>query len=538
MIKVILKRFMAFKTRFFLINILLLFAYICQLLIPYIFTDFIDDITQNATVGIDFTSVLIISILTIILMGSTYVQHILTEVLTIKTGYIFLEDVDNKLEHAPIRKIEKYSPSYLNNRIFNDILTTLGFVINHFVVAIIMMISTIVLFLLILQINPFLVFIPLSAIVINITGILVLNKEYYKRGYQYREDNNQYVSDNNDLLSQIKETKVHSWYDISGERVEKSYKKLLKTGIRLNKVLALLNNIGTFSKNITLILTMFVGGYFLVNNTISIGEFILITYYTNMCLNYSEYFLKLGQQYQHAKVSYDRIEELFSIEDENNGANIIEVINTIKLEDISYSYPESPILINKLNFTFEKGKVYCLKGKNGEGKSTLIDIILGLDYSFEGFIKYNNIDIQKLDMINIRKNYISVVLQEPKVQRLPVFSNLIRGIENYSENELEGYINLFDLKKILNNPDSTSLSGGEKQKISIVRALLKNPSILILDEPISALDNASIKKLKAALSNIKDSMTVILISHNEVLFDIVDEFVELPKIRIGVKHGK
>jgi ATP-binding cassette subfamily C protein len=538
MIKAILKRFMAFKTHFFLVSILLLFIYICQLLIPYVFSNFIDNITQYTTVEIDYTPVLIISILTIILIGSSYVHHILTEVLNIKAGYVFLEDVDNKLEHTPIRKIEKHSPAYLNNRIFNDILTTLGFVINHFIVAIIMVISTIFLFVLIIQINPFLVFIPLIALLINISGILLLNKEYYKRGYQYREDNNQYVSDNNDLITQIKETKVHSWYDISGKRVKKSYKTLLKTGIRLNKVLALLNNIGTFSKNITLILTMFIGGYFIVNNIISIGEFILITYYTNMCLNYSDYFLKLGQQYQHAKVSYHRLEEFFKVEDEHNGTTVIESIKTVKLEEVTYSYPESPILINKLDFTFEKGRIYCLKGKNGEGKSTLIDIILGLDYSFEGFIKYNNIDIQNLDMINIRKNYISVVLQEPRVQRLPVLNNLTRGLENYSEDILEGYINLFDLKKILNNPDSTSLSGGEKQKISIVRALLKNPSIMIMDEPISALDNASIKKLKNVLSKLKDSMIVILISHNEDLFDIVDEIVELPKVHIGEKHGK
>jgi ABC-type bacteriocin/lantibiotic exporter with double-glycine peptidase domain len=142
---------------------------------------------------------------------------------------------------------------------------------------------------------------------INIIGIILLNKIFYKRGYLYREQNSQYISDNNDLINQIKDTKIHLWYDISTDRVKFSFKKLLKTSISLNKVLAALNNIGTFSKNFTLVLTMLLGGVLIINQTITIGEFILITFYTNMCLSYSEYFLKLGQEYQHAKISYDRI---------------------------------------------------------------------------------------------------------------------------------------------------------------------------------------------------------------------------------------
>jgi ATP-binding cassette subfamily C protein len=365
--------------------------------------------------------------------------------------------------------------------------------------------------------------------VINIVAIKLLNKRFYKRGYQYREQNSQYISDNNDLITQIKETKIHSWYDISTDRVKLSFKKLLRTGISLNKVLAAINNIGIFSKNITLALTMLLGGFLILNQRITIGDFILITLYTNMCLSYSEYFLKLGQEYQHAKISFDRLEEIFDIEDEENGQINLDKINKIRIEGLEFAYPDSDILISDFTYEFEKGKIYCLKGKNGEGKSTFIDLLLGLDFNYKGIIEYNNSNIRELDMINIRKNQIAVIAQEPRLQRLSVKDNIARGIKEYSEESLNYLVNIFGLQEIIELEEALSLSGGEKQKAAIVRGLLKKSSFLILDEPISALDANSITVLKDELIKQKSNAIIILISHNEEIFDIVDEFIFLSK---------
>jgi len=361
---------------------------------------------------------------------------------------------------------------------------------------------------------------------INIIGIKLLNKAFYKRGYQYRELNNQYISDNNDLLTQIKETKIHSWHEISTDRVELSFMKLLKTGISLNKVLGALNNIGTFSKNFTLVLTMLLGGAFFLNETITIGEFILITFYTNICLTYSEYFLKLGQEYQHAKISFDTIEEILSIQDEKNGEIILHKINKIRINGLKFGYPNSDILFSDFSYEFEEGQIYCLKGKNGEGKSTFIDLLLGLDYDFEGAIEYNNSDIKELNMISLRKSQISVLVQEPTLQRLSVKDNITRGIEEYSEESLNELVNMFGLEKIIDLDVSLSLSGGEKQKVALVRCLLKKSSLLILDEPISAFDTHSISVLKRELVNRKNDTIIILTSHNEEIFEITDKFID------------
>lgn len=206
------------------------------------------------------------------------------------------------------------------------------------------------------SINIFMLCIVFFALLINILGILILNKLVYKRAYAYRDQNNMYVSANNDRLATIKDTKIHAWYDISGEQVDTTFNQLMKKGISLNKVLAILNNIGHLTKNITLILTMLVGGKLLVDKSITIGQFMLITTYTNMCLANTEFFLKLGQGFQHAKVCFSRLEEFTNVEDEKNGRFILEKIDSIEMKDLSFAYPEKAPLYTHLNLEFNKGK--------------------------------------------------------------------------------------------------------------------------------------------------------------------------------------
>lgn len=379
------------------------------------------------------------------------------------------------------------------------------------------------------SINILMLGIVFLALLINILGILILNKLVYKRAYAYRDQNNMYVSANNDRIATIKETKIHAWYDISGEQVDSAFNKLVIKGISLNKVLAVLNNIGHLTKNITLILTMLVGGKLLVDKSITIGQFMLITSYTNMCLANSEFFLKLGQGFQHAKVCFSRLEEFINVEDEKNGGLTVEAIDSIEMKDLSFAYPEKAPLYTHLNLAFNKGKIYCLKGKNGDGKSTLIDLLLGLNDQYEGSIYYNNTEISDIDMRLIRKEKISVILQQPTVQRISVKDNILRGIKNYSLQTLENLCSHFNMSTIIKSDDALSLSGGEKQKVSVIRGLLKQSDVLILDEPVSAMDTSGIEILKNELLARKDDKIIIFISHNEELFDIVDEFVELPR---------
>lgn len=528
LLKTIYKECMQFKTYFISLNLFLIIVYLCELIIPYVFSQFIDTLTSSPSGSALIKGPVIIIILTtLFLLIASYFKSILSELTTLKVSNRLLNRIDTKLEHLPLRETAKHNPAYLNSSIFNDILTSVGFAIDNLIVAIIMFMSTLILFYMIGSIHIFMLGIVFLALFINVISILFLNKALYKRGYAYRDQNNHYLSANHDRLAHIKETKIHAWYAISGEQVDLAFGKLLTISISLNKVLALLNNIGTLTKNITLILTMIVGGKLLLDQTITIGQLVLITSYTTMCLSNSEFFLKLGQSFQHAKVCFSRLEEFLNVADEKNGTLKVEKINTIAVKDLSFAYPEMAPLYTDLNLTFHKGKIYCLKGKNGDGKSTFLDLLLGLNDGYEGSIMIEGMPISTIDMQLLRKEKISVILQEPTLQRIPVKDNMLRGLTTHSSQTLKDLCKYFRVEKIIHSNDATSLSGGEKQKIAVIRGLLKQSELLILDEPVSAMDTSGIEHLKEALLARKDDKIIIFISHNEELFDIVDEFIDL-----------
>lgn len=527
MLKKIYGKSLTHKGLFLLVNLLLVIIYACEMIIPYMFSKFIDGVALSKSFTAARIPIIVISSVLIVLLIASYIKNICSEYLISKVNNDFLNDLDEKLELIPLKETKNENPAYLNQRLFNDIITAVTFAHENFSVAVITSISTLVLFVLIALTQKIMLVIVAVAVLINTIGILIYHKLMYKRGYEYREIHSLYYSSNNDRLSNIKETKIHSWYSISGEVVNSNFSKLLKKGIQLYKVMASITNVGTLSKNISLILTIALGGYLFTINKISIGQLILVTTYTNMCLTNTELFLKLGQEYQHAKVSYDRLKEFQDIPDEHNGDMMIDHINTIELNDLSFGYDESKPLYTSFNLKLERGKIYCLKGKNGEGKSTLLDLILGLNYDYDGAIFYNDTDIKSIDMRHARKRLVSTILQEPKMQRVSVRENLVRGLKDINEIHFDELVHIFDLNELLKGEDAQSLSGGEKQKVSVIRGLLKDSDLLILDEPVSAMDTDGINCLKEILLSLKPDKIILFISHNEELYEIVDDFIAI-----------
>ena len=164
-------------------------------------------------------------------------------------------------------------------------------------------------------------------------------------------------------------------------------------------------------------------------------------------------------------------------------------ITSVEVSGLSCSIEGRDVLKN-FSHRFVRGKIYCIVGKNGAGKTTLLNFLCGIFKPNEGTIKYDGIPIKAIDMLFVRKNFISVVEQ----------------------------------KEFIRNDD---LSGGERRKKNISKALAKNPNLLIMDEPDNNLDEAGIKNLIETLCRVKSSRITILISHDERIVSIADEIVEL-----------
>ena len=195
---------------------------------------------------------------------------------------------------------------------------------------------------------------------------------------------------------------------------------------------------------------------------------------------------------------------------------------------------------SKVSFTIPEAKIVALSGYSGSGKSTIAKVICGLIKPKKGLIKLNNKTIfSSQNNINIPPNYrnIGMVFQEPRLfPHLSVLNNLLYGQKRkskFDKNKFNEVVSILGIEKILHR-GTTNLSGGESQRVSIGRAILSNPSILILDEPLTGLDAPRQNKILSIIKNINKNLKIpiLFISHS------LDEIILMADKIILIDKGK
>lgn len=405
-------------------------------------------------------------------------------------------------------------------------------IFNFFLQAVTIIASAVIVF----QADKLLCVIILLLIPFYICTFLLNKNKMHTAKAALKQRLNQYASNCAEQINKLSYIKRNTLYHEMSERLTRSFNHLLSASLHSVSVDYLFTNLNQVVIILAYLCIIGIGGYKVTTGALSIGLFSVINTYFNMMISSVSYFVGIAGSYQDTKISFQRIQKILQTPDEDKGDLLPESIHQVEVKDFSLQYG-SHVILNHCNVTFRAGCIYGLRGPNGTGKTTLLNALVGLfSGEISGHIYYDGISINQLDMPALRRKKISYIEQTPVLLNMSVRDYLHFGIEQnhaVSENQ-EHLLKVWDIDYLLDkemNENGSNFSGGEKQKLALVRALSKESSLILLDEPTSALDKPSVAKLIDLLQSIKSNTIIIVVSHDLDMLEHCDEVINLSSIQ-------
>ncbi|MES2059799.1 MAG: ABC transporter ATP-binding protein [Patescibacteria group bacterium] len=309
------------------------------------------------------------------------------------------------------------------------------------------------------------------------------------------------------------------------EANEKNYRSAIASGIANG----ILSPIFDFASNVAQLIFLGYGIYLISTGALAIGFFVSFLTYINRFYDPLRQLANLWATFQAALAGWDRIGEILRLESDlailPPGAEKQKDAPLLEFKDVSFGYPDGNLIINNISFALEAGKTYALVGPTGGGKTTTASLMARLYDPTEGTIFLEGRDIRGYEPTE-RTKKIGFILQEPFLFNGTVRENILYGNEEYANLDSKALEEMFakaDLGKLLSrftkgldtevksSGDATSL--GQRQLIAFMRALIRRPDLLILDEATANIDTVTEALLQEIINKLPKETTKVIIAH-------------------------
>jgi len=295
-------------------------------------------------------------------------------------------------------------------------------------------------------------------------------------------------------------------------------KNVYDKGLAYQKRYSLVTMISYFFEGFTFLGGFVCGGYLAYKGFITLGQMIVCVQLTNHIVNPLMFAIESYGKFKSVDKILNKIENTLISEENVETTEIKDFNNKISLNDVSFKYDDKKVLEN-INFDFEKGKKYALVGLSGSGKSTLMKLISKRIKANEGKIYIDGTDLDEISRNSII-NLISTINQNVFLFKGSIYDNITLFSRDYSEEKVKDVILKAELGKYLDrlydkeliSENANNLSGGEKQRISIARSLIKDTKIILADEILSSLDNEIAFSIEKGLLEL-ENITLISVTH-------------------------
>jgi len=526
--------------------ILILIQSAAGLVAPYASRFLFDDIVPNK--DINGLWILIAVVASSILIRSL-TSFSITRLLSVQAQHMISQmrvQVQSKLMKLPIGFFDNHKSGALVSRVMTDVEGVRNLVGTGFVQLIGGTITSIASIVLLVQLSPIM---TVSVLIPVIMFAVVMLKAFGYVRPIFRERgkiNAQVQGSLTETLGGVRVIKAFNAEEQEIVSFEKGVNRLFENVKKSLTATAIIGSSSIFLIGFASTGIMGIGGYFMMEGTMTMGEFLSFTLLLGFMIAPIAQMGNIGSQLTDAMAGLDRTQELMDMKEEDDPEVRTEFLKDVKgdieFRDVSFSYEESKGVLHNISFEAKPGSVTALVGSSGSGKSTIAGLVATFLNPESGKVTIDSIDISTVNLSSYRK-HLAVVLQDDFLFEGSIRENILFPRPDATEEELQAavkgaYVNEFtdrfeDGLETIIGERGVKLSGGQRQRISISRAILANPKIIILDEATSNLDTESESYIQKSLNELMKNRTTFVIAHRLSTIRKADQILVIEDGRIA-----
>ena len=445
-----------------------------------------------------------------------------------KLSLVLLKDVSgsvfNLVQLASLKSSQTIKVGDMITRIMGNSQIAINIPVRIFPQIFMSIISIVVPFAIMLSLSYELALIVMSPVILFVLSSTIFGKRMEKIQKAFLEINASIYSFLKENLSIIPLVKVFNLELWSQNRFNHEMDNYYGISLNYTKISSLNSSLSSLILGVPVVLLITFGGYMVMDGSISLGTFTAFLSYTTIFFSPISQLSSIWTSYKSSLPAFDRLKAIYDMEPEVGVDNEITVNEgIITFENVWFSYDNRDIL-KGFNATFKPGLNYIV-GDNGTGKSTILKLICALYPVDKGCIKVDGQNIDEIKRDGLISN-ISMIFSDPYLFDGTIYENLRIGNFNATEEDIIRVSKLVKIHEFIESTpdkyktqvgeDGLMLSSGEKQKIALARAVLKNSPIILLDEVTKSIDKDSREAINNAIKNLMVDKTVIIVTHNSI----------------------
>jgi|GEM_PF-6797731 len=519
---------------------------------PVILSDLVNAASSSALSGKMYLILLAILVF-LARAGLSFLKK--SRVLKLRNEYVrrICDALTSHILHEKISEFQKVTPAYHMSRVLDEVSNIDGVLPCYLLDGGISLLICLVLFGLALYENWLVGLLIILFVIADyyISFRLPMTK-VYKR---YSEVSARTKSELTNTLEGTVLIKMGESYEREETRSDHKLKEFLEAGYQKNYFTQMMRLSGTMCRQFGYILTIVVSAFMMYRQRMSVGQFTFVLTLYNLIWSNAVSAENMIPLYKYGKATCDRICEILDTEtetaevvgtttEERTGTTKSEMkaetasLQTLDCQNLEFSYDDTRTILNGVSLKANRGEVISLAGYSGCGKSTVLDLLLGFYDRDGGVVSMNGREVSTADLVALRPR-IGYVGQNDFMFNRPVLENVLYYVEDTPQNreKMNRYLEELELTAIIDalpngintvmGENSADVSGGEKQRLCIVRELMKDPELLILDEFTSHLDPKSEETVLKMIRRLAPNMMVIQAAHRVTALSMSDRIYVL-----------